>query len=61
MKKNLGASYGLKVSTGNHARIIGILYRCITEATEPEGLDHDVIVEEDVKLHESMKYSNKMK
>lgn len=48
MKKNSGASFGLKVSTGNHARIIGIPYRCITEATKPIGLDHDVIIEEDV-------------
>ena len=48
MKKNSGASYGLKVSTGNHARIIGIPYRCITEATKPKGLDRDVVVEEDV-------------
>lgn len=48
MKKNSGASYGLKVSTGNHARIVGIPYRCITEATKPKGLDHDVVVEEDV-------------
>lgn len=48
MKKNSGASYGLKVSTGNHARIVGIPYRCITEAIKPKGLDHDVVVEEDV-------------
>lgn len=48
MKKNSGAAYGLKVSTGNHARIIGIPYRNITEAKKPQGLDKDVIVEEDV-------------
>lgn len=48
MKKNSGASYGLKVSIGNHARIVGIPYRCITEATKLKGLDHDVVVEEDV-------------
>lgn len=48
MKKNSGAAYGLKVSTRNHARIIGIPYRCISESNKPSGLDHDVIVEEDV-------------
>lgn len=47
-KKNSGASYGLKVSTGNHARIVGIPYRCITEEMKPKGYDGDVIVEEDV-------------
>lgn len=48
MKKNSGAAVGLKVSTGNHARIIGLPYRLITEDIKPKGLDKDVIVEEDV-------------
>ncbi len=48
MKKNSGAAEGLKVSTGNHARIVGIPYRNITEAIKPKGLDKDVVVEEDV-------------
>lgn len=48
MKKNSGSAYGLKVITGNHARIVGIPYRNITEATKPKGLDKDVVVEEDV-------------
>lgn len=48
MKMNSGAAYGLKVSTGNHARIIGTPYRHITEEYKPEGYDYDVIVEEDV-------------
>lgn len=48
MKKNSGAAYGLKVSTGNHARIVGIPYRFITENCKPDGFDYDVIVEEDV-------------
>ena len=48
MKRNSGSAYGLKVSTGNHARIIGHFYRTITEEHKPKGLDHDVIVEEDV-------------
>lgn len=47
-KKNSGASYGLKISTGNHPRIVGIPYRCITEKMKPKGYDGDVIVEEDV-------------
>lgn len=50
MKKNSGASFGLKVSTGNHARIVGTPYRLIKGSMKPEGLDHDVIVEEDVWL-----------
>lgn len=48
MKKYSFASYGLKVSTGNHARLVG--YPCIkiTQEMKPEGLSGDVIVEEDV-------------
>ena len=48
MRKNSGAAYGLKVSTGNHARIVGTPYRNITEEMKPRNLDYDVIVEEDV-------------
>lgn len=48
MKRNSGSSVGLKVITGNHARIIGTPYRCITEKQKPQNLDADVIVEEDV-------------
>lgn len=48
MKKNSGAAYGLKVVTGNHARIVGIPYRNITEDIKPKGYDKDIIVEEDV-------------
>ena len=48
MKKNSGSAYGLKVTTGNHARIVGTPYRNITEALKPKGFDKDVIVEEDV-------------
>ena len=47
-KKNSGASYGLRISTGNHARIVGVPYRCITEVDKPDGLDGDVVIEEDV-------------
>lgn len=48
MKPHSGAAEGLKVSTGNHAMILGRFYRTITEAEKPEGLDKDVIVESDV-------------
>lgn len=48
MGANSGAASGLKVITGNHARIVGVPYRCITEEMKPSGLDADVIVEEDV-------------
>lgn len=47
-KKNSGASYGLKISTGNHARVVGIPYRCISENDKPDGFDGDVVIEEDV-------------
>ena len=47
-KKNSGASYGLKISTGNHARVVGIPYRCISESDKPDGFDGDVVIEEDV-------------
>lgn len=50
MKKNSGASDGLTVITGNHARIVGTLYRTISERTKPQDLDHDVIVESDCWL-----------
>ena len=48
MKKNSGAARGLKVATGNHARIVGRFYRTITEQEKPLFLDKDVIVESDV-------------
>ena len=48
MKAHSDSAEGLKVSTGNHAMIIGRFYRSITEAEKPKGLDKDVIVEEDV-------------
>ena len=48
MKPNSGAAYGLTVVTGNHAMIVGRLYRTITEEEKPEGFDEDVVVEEDV-------------
>lgn len=48
MKPHSGAAEGLKVSTGNHAMILGRFYRSISEKEKPEGLDKDVIVESDV-------------
>jgi len=45
--KNSGTAAGLLVITGNHERRIGIPYRCIHDAVKKEGLDKDVIVEED--------------
>ena len=48
MKPHSGSAEGLKVSTGNHAMILGRFYRSISEAEKPKGLDKDVIVESDV-------------
>ncbi len=48
MKPHSGAAEGLRVSTGNHARIVGRFYRTITEEEKPKGLDKDVVVESDV-------------
>ena len=48
MKPHSGAAEGLRVTTGNHAMILGRFYRTITEAEKPKGLDKDVIVESDV-------------
>mgnify|MGYP002624927611 FL=1 len=48
MKPHSGAAEGLRVSTGNHAMILGQFYRTITEAGKPKGLDKDVVVESDV-------------
>lgn len=48
MKSHSGSAEGLKVSTGNHAMILGRFYRSIKEAEKPDGFDRDVIVESDV-------------
>ena len=48
MKPHSGAAEGLRVTTGNHAMILGRFYRTITEVEKPKGLDMDVIVESDV-------------
>ena len=48
MKPHSGAAEGFRVSTGNHAMILGRFYRTITEAEKPKGWDKDVVVESDV-------------
>lgn len=48
MKPHSGSASGLKVSTGNHAMILGRFYRTITEEEKPNGMDRDVVVESDV-------------
>lgn len=48
MKPHSGAAEGLRVTTGNHAMIIGRYYRTIKESEKPKGYDSDVIVESDV-------------
>ena len=48
MKSHSGAAEGLRVTTGNHAMIVGRFYRSITEEEKPKGYDRDVIVESDV-------------
>lgn len=48
MKKGCAVAGGLKVNTGNHARVIGIMVGNITEEIKPKGYDQDVIVNENV-------------
>lgn len=48
MKPHSGAAEGLRVSTGNHAMILGRFFISIKENEKPKGLDKDVIVESDV-------------
>lgn len=48
MKPHSGAAEGLRVSTGNHAMVLGKFYRSIKEKDKPKGLDEDVVVESDV-------------
>ena len=48
MKPYSVAAEGLRVSTGNHAMILGRFFKTITESEKPKGLDKDVVVESDV-------------
>ena len=50
MKKGCAVAGGLKVYTGNHARVIGTMVCDITEEIKPKGYDQDVIVEDDVRI-----------
>lgn len=50
MKPHAGSAEGLRVTTGNHAMIVGRFYRSITDAEKPEGLDKDIIVESDAHI-----------
>ena len=50
MKPHCMASEGLRVTTGNHAMVLGRFASTITEDEKPKGLDKDVIVESDVWL-----------
>ena len=44
MKKGCAVAGGLRVYTGNHARVIGTMVGDITEEIKPKGYDQDVIV-----------------
>lgn len=48
MKPHSGAAEGLRVTTGNHAMIVGRFYLTIVEQEKPKGYDKDVVVESDV-------------
>lgn len=48
MKPHSIAAEGLRVTTGNHAMIVGRFFLSITEQEKPKGYDEDVIVESDV-------------
>jgi len=53
MKRYSGAAFGLKVVTGNHMRVVGKMYKQITDVDKNSldtnnEYDKDVIVEEDV-------------
>ncbi len=47
-KGHISVGEDLSIHTGNHGRIIGIYHNDITEKTKPEGLDKEVVIEEDV-------------
>ena len=48
MKPHSIAAEGFRVSTGNHAMILGRFWCSIKENDKPKGFDKDVIVESDV-------------
>lgn len=48
MKPYSGAAEGFRVSTGNHAHVIGRWFREIRDNEKPQGYDRDVVIESDV-------------
>ena len=48
MKPHSGAAEGLRVSTGNHAMILGRFYRTIKQSEKPKVVIDDIIIESDV-------------
>ena len=48
MKKHSGAAEGLRVSTANHAMILGRFYRTIKQSEKPKIKLDDIIIESDV-------------
>lgn len=48
MKKHSGAAEGLRVSTANHAMILGRFYRTIKQSEKPKIKIDDIIIESDV-------------
>ena len=47
MKPYADVGEGLRVSTGNHAMVIGKMHNTILDKNKPEGLDKDVVIESD--------------
>lgn len=43
MKPHAGSAEGLRVTTENHAMIVGRFHRTITEEEKPQGFDKDVL------------------
>ena len=48
MHQHSTAAEGLRISTGNHAMIIGRFFLSITDKEKPEGYDKDIVVNTDV-------------
>lgn len=48
MKPHSGAAEGLRVSTGNHAMILGRFYRTIKQSEKPNTPIDDIVIESDV-------------
>lgn len=48
MKKHSGAAEGLRVSTANHAMVLGRFYRTIKQSEKPKVHIDDIVIESDV-------------